>query len=281
MKKLSLILIMILTVLSAGIKGNVKAETQVAAPTVLAPGDIAIIGYNTSPDTDIVTILFLKDVTKDTVLNFTDRGWDRTKNPPRFGEIVTREGVTTWTVDKDYTLGKSTQVTLTKAGSAFNIRNSTNGDQIFIFQGTTSAPTFIYGVNVSWTVWQNTQEPNQARSGQPAQLVNYSFPCNYFNARYTGPTNFTSVAAAQAAFLISTNWAGHDRNTQNITYNDFSFVPTAVKLSKFTSENKGLQLPFEIALAVTVSAAGLVSLRKVFFKNSKRLEELPRPEQRV
>ena len=42
--------------------------------TVLSPGDLAIVQYNSST-TDSFTFIFARDIEAGTVVNFTDNGW--------------------------------------------------------------------------------------------------------------------------------------------------------------------------------------------------------------
>ena len=42
--------------------------------TVLTPGDLAIVQYNSST-TDSFTFVFARDIEAGTVVNFTDNGW--------------------------------------------------------------------------------------------------------------------------------------------------------------------------------------------------------------
>ena len=42
--------------------------------TVLSPGDLAIVQYNSST-TDSFTFVFARDIEAGTVVNFTDNGW--------------------------------------------------------------------------------------------------------------------------------------------------------------------------------------------------------------
>jgi uncharacterized protein len=61
--------------------------------TVLSPGDLAIVQYNSST-TDSFTFVFARDIEAGTVVNFTDTGWppadsgrakaqSATRRPPR------------------------------------------------------------------------------------------------------------------------------------------------------------------------------------------------------
>jgi hypothetical protein len=66
--------------------------------TVLAPGDLAIVQYNSST-TDSFTFVFARDIEAGTVVNFTDNGWlaaggsgrakaqSATRRPPRLPPV--------------------------------------------------------------------------------------------------------------------------------------------------------------------------------------------------
>ncbi len=64
--------------------------------TVLSPGDLAIVQYNSST-TDSFTFVFARDIEAGTVVNFTDNGWlaaggfakaqSPTRRPPRLPPV--------------------------------------------------------------------------------------------------------------------------------------------------------------------------------------------------
>jgi hypothetical protein len=239
MKKLIAITLIVMVIL-ANIAEDAYAKSKLDASkaTTLGAGDIAIIGYNTLPAVDVVAILFLKDITEGTEIKFTDRGWNATSSPQGFIPSNSEEVMVYWLADRDYMKGEYKPIALTSDGTSISINPKSAGDQIFIFQGDPINPTLIYGVNISWTDWNNSEYPGYYNSGQPPQLIEYSLSYNYFNAKYIDKTNFDNVEAAQAAIANTKNWQGDDSAQQTLTFPDFSFGPTAIELNKFASENK-------------------------------------------
>ncbi|MCC1485270.1 hypothetical protein, partial [Winogradskyella immobilis] len=145
--------------------------------TTLSAGDIAITGYNNDGDDQIAFVL-LTDITTGTVINFTDRGWLNT-NAFRAGNTG-REGTLTWTSDTDLPCG--TQITIQSADDGTlaiipNIGTLTetddfefrgNGDQIIVYQGLDTNPTFIYALNYNapgWTATAGSQQESAIPTG--------------------------------------------------------------------------------------------------------------------
>ena len=96
-----------------------------ATPTVLSPGDIALVGFNFD-DPDELAFVLLRNIGSGTQISFTDNGW-LSSNAFRTGE-----GVFTWTAPSDLAAG--TVVKPAVSGVAF----STSGDQILAYQGAAS-----------------------------------------------------------------------------------------------------------------------------------------------
>jgi hypothetical protein len=102
--------------------------------TVLSPGDLAIVQYNSST-TDSFTFVFARDIEAGTVVNFTDNGWLAA------GGFRPGEGTVTYTAPTAITGG--TVITLT----GLNLDDA--GDQIIAYQGTQASPTILYLVDLA------------------------------------------------------------------------------------------------------------------------------------
>jgi HYR domain/Secretion system C-terminal sorting domain len=142
------------------------AHNYTQAQTTLATGDIAFTGYisNTGVPTtqDRFSFVLLAPVTNGTVIKFTDRGWLNTNAFRGFesfftwtvsgalpaGTEVTINGLTTSTGQATITGGATNgTVTITHAGTTTSFNLSSAGDQLFCYQGTEAAPTFICGIH--------------------------------------------------------------------------------------------------------------------------------------
>jgi large repetitive protein len=217
---------------------------------VLAKGDIAVIGYNsdgvtTTKDFAVVT---LAKISSGETIFITDKGWTATSGGSFMADITT-EGIFSWTVTSDIargtvirfavTSGASPSVVATPSVGTLSVVNGwtstattspfgTNGDQILIFQGSTSSASFIFGFNAGVFAadivngWNTTATSGNASSNLPAGLTNGTNAVSFTltataldNWAYVG--TFTgSKAAVLAEICDHTKWAGDDVNTYNI-----------------------------------------------------------------
>ncbi len=129
------------------------------AQTTLVVGDIAFTGYHAGAvGTDAFSFVLLVPVTNSTVINFTDNGW---LNP---GIFRSGEQTITWTVSGSLVAGTEITIqgpsagagTATITGGGVNgvctgtvPSLNTSGDQLFAYQGTAAAPTFISGIHMN------------------------------------------------------------------------------------------------------------------------------------
>jgi hypothetical protein len=237
----------------------------VEGQTTLSPGDIAVVGYDFSYNTtttapignDNFDIVVLKDIAAGTVIQFTSNGWTGSA----FTSTGTIDGFFTWTVGSNITAGTvfnfsvangTLPATITVTPSNGSISGVTNteftstvgyspstGNQILIFQGTKTSPTFIYGINtnatnVGTTGWvTGTVGNNAAQSALPTGLTNsnpfngtvsapsalpFTLETARYNAVYTGPlvgsqttlltdignyANWTATATATAPYNLA------------------------------------------------------------------------------
>ncbi|MEP0856232.1 endonuclease/exonuclease/phosphatase family protein [Trichocoleus sp. DQ-U1] len=198
------------------------------APTTLAAGDIAIIGFNFD-DPDQLAFVLLKDIASGTAIHFTNKGW-QSSNEFRKGE-----GTLTWTANRNYSVGEIVNPDL---GS---MKLSSDGDQILAYQGLATAPTFIYAINSNDSAWAENATSNN-NSALPPGLTNgltaVSIP-EIDNATYN-ITNGTFGTRAELLAKISNpaNWTGN--NTQRLT------MPT----SAFTVTNTGSEITESLSLTV-------------------------------
>ncbi len=173
-------------------------NTIVYCQTVLQPGDVAVIGYNFK-DPDQFSFLFLKDVAAGTVVHITDCGYDPATAGFRVGE-----GDITYTVPSG---GIKTGVAVTypddagfvTAGVSGFFGLSTDGDQLFFYQGSFAAPAFIYGLSVSSGGWDAAAVDNNT-SALPPGLTDGSTALaqtKIINSRL----NCTGVAIDKSLFL--------------------------------------------------------------------------------
>lgn len=145
---------------------------------ILSPGDLGIIGFN-SDNPDEVAMVALTDIPSGTTFKFTDNGWKLPEN-----EFRANEGTRIVLLTSNVTCGTNMFLTTTTivnssgaplgtvsaGGGSFAL--SASGDQILVYQGDDSTPTFITAINFEGSgVWQATAS-SAATSGLPSGLTN-------------------------------------------------------------------------------------------------------------
>ncbi|MFY0643545.1 MAG: hypothetical protein JXR19_03695 [Bacteroidia bacterium] len=130
------------------------------AQSVLSPGDLAIVQYN-SDNPDQISFVCLSPIDSGTTINFTDKGWLSSQS------FRSGEGIFSWNSTRSYACGDV--VTL---DSISPIALSSTGDQILVFQDSATAPRFITAFNNEGAgVWQTTASSANT-SALPAGLTN-------------------------------------------------------------------------------------------------------------
>ncbi len=149
-------------------KGVTDAEGPLHAPTVLGVGDIAFIQYNsdTAGTGDTFTFVLLVDITGDTVINFTETGYN-----VGTGAFQTDEGGLAWTpnLPTGTIISAGTAITITDTTGNNVLDSATNnttgaalgtvadlgdglslnstGESVFAYQGALTTANLIYGIN--------------------------------------------------------------------------------------------------------------------------------------
>jgi len=217
MKKITYLLIMLLAInFSYG-------------QTTLAEGDIAITGVN-ADNPDQFSFVLLTDVLTGTIINFTDGGWNisggfRGYNPSN-GRIS--EGVVVWTSTTDLSCG--TEIIITDTGSnthsatsglatevadtGFNLASA--GDELIVYQGSASSPTFLYAVHyANANGWTDATDTNN--SAIPSGLTN---GINAIDLGNNDNSNYLCTVTSNQALILdavanvnATNWYQTNSNT--------------------------------------------------------------------
>jgi hypothetical protein len=180
-----------------------------SAQTVLTPGDIAVIGFN-GDDPDVIRFVNLVNVAAGTQVRFTDNGWNGSA-------LTTAEGTDTWTAATDFAAG--TVHTLTPT----TISLGTTGDQILVYQGLATAPSFIFGLSSNPWV---TGSVNTTTSRRPSTLTAGStalaFSTERDNGAYTIVTNNAPKATLLTSICNQNNWNRTD--TRIATFPAWTFA---------------------------------------------------------
>jgi hypothetical protein len=215
--------------------------------TILQPGDIVIIGFNFK-DPDEFSFLTLVDLTPGTVVHFTDCGW---KSDNTFRD---REGIVTYTVSSS---GKKAFEVITypndagfeKQGVGGFFGFSMEGDQILVYQGSFTAPKFIFAVNNYLAGWQSSSEDNNS-SALPENLVegNTALSLNkILNSNYNCIIEVKDKALLLSAIANSSNWSGS--NDARIEFPNSCFknpLPVNLVSFKVNKIDDGNEIVFEV-----------------------------------
>lgn len=227
---------------------TIKAYSQ----STLGPGDIAIIRLNGDAPDGFAFVL-LADVEANTVVNFTDNGWN-----PNASALQTGESTVTWTAS-DGPLSKGTVITIVETSSdvlsigaglgslslsgSFSIAD--NGDQLLAYQGSALSPTFLYAVLANSTNWQSGNVTDENRSGLPPGLTEGTHAVaagagsgtesEYDNIQYDFGTNGVTGTKAEMLALIGnpSNWVGNDPAGYSAPIPTFTISVFPVELISF------------------------------------------------
>ena len=205
--------------------------------TILQPGDVAVIGYNFK-DPDQFSFLFLKDVAAGTVVHITDCGYDPALTGFRVGE-----GDITYTVPRS---GIKAGVAVTypddagfvTAGISGFFGLSTDGDQLFFYQGSFTAPAFIYGLSVSSGGWDAAAVDNNTSALPPGLTdgITALAQTKIVNSRL----NCTGVAIDKSLFLNQiSDMSKWDRsNSTRVSLPDITcdYTPLTLHLPHFNND---------------------------------------------
>ncbi len=265
-KKTLIIVLSILMVFSCFMVNR----TALAATTLFA-GDIVFIGLNSDGD-DEFSLLLLKDITSGTSFYITDKGW----NHDTGFATDSGDGIWEWTADTDLSAGAIIHIKTTNdgviepgslaatPGSIDWVENngavlSYTGDQVFIYQGPYSDPTFIAGVHFNVEAssdtsnWDGSSSSNKT-SALPGQLTNGvnaiwlyeqgSEPTERDNFIYDGSVTSGTPAQLRAAINNLDNWNVDSSNSIPYTINPFpySFTVLSDNEAPTISTNNGLTL---------------------------------------
>ena len=188
---------------------------NIAAQTVLAPGDMAFISTNSDGatyDQDTFAFVLLKDIDAATTIHFTDRGWNDSSG---FYETP-GDGKFTWNSEVARSVGDIIEVNLTPL---FPAAYSTIGDQLFAYQGLDGLPSFIAGIHTNVTTgstdtnWDGAAISNST-SALPDQLENggnaIRFTTEFDNGQYSaiaaGGNTYSSIEDILIKINNIDNW---------------------------------------------------------------------------
>jgi hypothetical protein len=212
------------------------STTFSSAQTLLQVGDISFSGYITADDNnvtqdDVISFVLLKDIDANTVINFTDFGWTdantfQTPNPCGVSTGALSDGIIQWQSTTVLYCGTQVTINCRKALTAnlgtvtaiqgtFNNSNvyvslNGNGDQVFAYQGTVSAPEFIAAISINraWDVVLDSCELTSIKSTLPATLstLGLALTTGANNAQYNCSITTGDTLSLLTALIDGLNW---------------------------------------------------------------------------
>lgn len=238
-----------------------------SAQTILEPGDIVFAGYITTDDNNVtqddeISFVLLKDIDAGTSVFLTDLGWTdqgvwQSVDPCGVNTGSYGDGIIQWTTSSVLYCGTQVNIqckrsltantgTVTPVQATFNAPNSylslnENGDQVFLFQGSISSPSFICGISINrdWDSSLDSCEFTATRSVLPAVISGLSpaiFP-DAVNAAYNCSLTIGDTLTLQSAFTEIVNWT---KDTTTVLP-----VPAAFQLP-LSCTFSGCALPFPV-----------------------------------
>ncbi|BAY21903.1 5'-nucleotidase/2',3'-cyclic phosphodiesterase [Calothrix sp. NIES-2100] len=235
------------------------------APTNLNPGDIAIIGFNTT-NPDSLRFLVLADIEAGTTFNITDNGWLSSSG------FRTGEGILTYTAPT--TISAGTVLTWVNSSSnnspgfnsniPSNFALNTTGDSLIIFTGTLANPALIYALSSgAWssnaTSASTSSEPTLTNGGTLVTGTS-SVAVPNSNGYYNGSINSGTKAQLLSAISNPANWTTTPSTTAtNLSDWQSSFTITSTvnpSVNLSVSTNSGTEAgTTEITVTATASSA--------------------------
>ncbi len=260
--KLVAILILLISI-------NLESFSQ----TTLAIGDVSVIGFN-SANPDKISIVLLKNISANTVINITDNGFTGVTTGR------TGEGFLTYTAPSDQLAGtvlswvNGQVITGTgwSSNSPTNFALNGSGDQIFIFQGNTANWSTQSGITLLWGgnfgVALNSTS-SAANTVQPSALTGSSFlnlPSGTFANSYfaNGSTSTTTVTISNTAsnllntFGDGSKWVGTSAAIATFPNYTISVTPSIVSTGTLSALNTTYGTP-STTTTLNVSGSNLTN----------------------
>lgn len=231
---------------------------------LLNPGDIAIVEYNAT-DPDGFSFLLLTDIPEGEVIYFTDCGWSVS------GVFRESEGVIKYTAPEgglskgdivSFSFDKRNENGFTTTGVNGFFGLSKEGDQILAFQGSFTAPVFLFGLNNIEEKWQNDATstnssalPPGLEEGKTALSLkgntNASFNCSFI------------VKDKEKLLENIANPANWDYSSSRIIQaSECSYSVLPINIAKFDVEESGTDVIITIQTTSKISYPLLQTIEK-------------------
>ncbi|MFN0033232.1 MAG: endonuclease [Flavobacteriales bacterium] len=229
-------------------------SSQAVSQTTLLAGDLLVAGYNYD-GADQVKVLTMVSLASGTTFKITDNGWNGSA-------LTTTEGTHTYTASSAVSAG--TVITVNTSNTNF----STSGDQIIIYQGSGTSPTFISALSTKlWVTGSITSNTSRLPLGLVSGASAIAFAIEKDDGYYNIVSNSGTKAQLQNVVCNTSNWFTTDSRISTFPSWTFSIAgslpteptsPSNIIFSNYTT--------WKTTVSFTPSAggaAGYLVLRKV------------------
>jgi hypothetical protein len=259
---------------------NVAVSGEV---TNLSAGAIAFIAFQ-GATTDLYRIVALNDIPNNTRIWFTDKSWDGGTL-----SFYSGEGNNVWTNTTGSAIAAGTVIQFNAAGGAtlgtggLSSGLSSDGEQLFAYQGTLTSPTFVAGytsgtvITTGATTGTSTYVPAGLTSGTNfVALGDITFGSSYLTAAThnrsladmrshihnianltTGNTSTTTNGNWPTyTFNISNDWIGANGNWNTAGNWSFATVPSSSDHITISSGSPVMDVDYTLPVGKTLTLSG-------------------------
>ncbi len=208
--------------------------------TTLSPGDVAIVGLNCD-NPDEFSFVVLVDIAPNTQIIFSDNG------VMSDGSFRTGEGDVTWTSPTDQTVAAGTIIDILNDGgwtastgsvsATGSFYLSSSGDQIIVYQGDQSNPSYIYALNDEGTGWQTDATSSNTSALPPGLTDGYTAVAldEVDNAVYNESVTSGTQSELLTAISNKANWNGDNSNRMTMPTGPYTVVQSTNTTVQFAT----------------------------------------------
>jgi hypothetical protein len=242
---------------------NVSGTVCPASGT-FSVGDLSIVGFASDAPDQMAFVTWVS-LPNGTSLNFTDNAWTGSS-------LNTTENTVTWQNNTGSAIAAGTVVVITDPGSGNGVADlgtvtsgnlngiSASNDNIFIYEGTSACPNFIYGF--SNDAWITTGTPTSQNSYLPAVLNvangNLVTTSPLDNWEFSAPrNNQSSIATYKPLVNNNSNWTGND-SPFTLSSTDFTLASSTPSVELTASAGSGSEAAASV-ITITATASAPVT----------------------
>lgn len=224
-------------------------------------GDISFVGFGTD-DPDQFSFVTWVSIPNGTEINFTENAWTGSA-------LNSNEGTVTWQNNTGSAIAPGTVIAFdlstgfdlgTTSSSSGSFALSASQDNLFAYEGTSTCPSFIYGI--SNNAWITTGSPNTNNSYLPSELNvangNMELPSTEDNWEFSASRNDqASILAYKPIVNNSSNWTGNN-TIFTLSSTDFTLASSTPSVELSASAGSGSEAATSV-ITITATASSAVT----------------------